>query len=108
MPQARRTADQTKVEIRRRTRNHRGPDSPPADMAYAKATLGKVAALQGNVPLSLLQLGEPRAVREYCRKLIEMAAPGVGFLLDSGAVIHQSEAENIRAMVQAAHDFGVY
>ncbi|HLA82101.1 MAG TPA: uroporphyrinogen decarboxylase family protein, partial [Thermoleophilia bacterium] len=79
-----------------------------SDMAYAKATLGKVAALQGNVPLSLLQLGEAQAVTEYCRKLIEVAAPGGGFLLDSGAVIHQGKAENVRAMVQAAHDFGVY
>jgi hypothetical protein len=78
------------------------------DMAYAKATLGKVAALQGNVPLSLLQLGEAEAVREYCRKLIEVAGPGGGFLLDSGAVIHEAKAENVRAMVQAAHDFGVY
>lgn len=79
-----------------------------SDMAYAKSTLGKVAALQGNVPLSLLQLGEAQAVREYCRKLIEVAAPGGGFLLDSGAVIHQGKAENVRAMVQAAHEFGVY
>jgi hypothetical protein len=79
-----------------------------SDMAYAKEVLGKTAAIQGNVPLSLLQLSTPEAVREYCRKLIEVAAPGGGFLLDSGAVIHQGKAENIRAMVQAARDYGVY
>jgi hypothetical protein len=78
------------------------------DMAYAKATLGKVSALQGNVPLSLLQLGTPEAVREYCRTLIEAAAPGGGFLLDSGAVLHQCKAENVHAMIQSAHEFGVY
>ena len=78
------------------------------DMALAKATLGKVAAIQGNVPLSILQTGTPDDVREYCRKLIEVAAPGGGFLLDSGAVIHQGKDENIRAMIQAARDFGVY
>ena len=66
-----------------------------------------MAALQGNVPLSLLQLSTPEAVREYCRKLIEVAAPGGGFLLDSGAVLHQCKAENVKAMIQAAHDFGV-
>ena len=60
-----------------------------SDMAYAKQVLGKTAAIQGNVPLSLLQLSTPEAVREYCRKLIEVAAPGGGFLLDSGAVIHR-------------------
>ena len=78
------------------------------DMAHAKKVLGPTAAIQGNVPLSLLQLSSPEAVREYCRQLIETMAPGGGFLLDSGAVIHQGKAENVRAMVQAAHDFGVY
>ncbi len=78
------------------------------DMALAKATLGKVAAIQGNVPLSILQMGTPESVREYCRKLIETAAPGGGFLLDSGAVIHQGNDDNLRAMIQAARDYGVY
>lgn len=78
------------------------------DMAHAKATLGQVAALQGNVPLSLLQTGTPQEVRDHCRKLIEVAAPGGGFLLDSGAVLHQGKEENVRALVQAAHDYGRY
>jgi uroporphyrinogen-III decarboxylase len=78
------------------------------DMAHAKATLGRVAALQGNVPLSLLQTGTPAEVREYCRRLIEVAAPGGGFLLDSGAVVQQGKDENLRAMLQAARDYGVY
>jgi hypothetical protein len=78
------------------------------DMAHAKATLGQVAALQGNVPLSLLQTATPDDVREYCRRLIEVAAPGGGFLLDSGAAMQQGKDENIRAMMQAARDFGTY
>jgi uroporphyrinogen-III decarboxylase len=78
------------------------------DMAHAKATLGRVAAIQGNVPLSLLQTGTPDEVRECCRRLIEVAAPGGGFLLDSGAVIHQGKDENLRAMLQAARDYGTY
>ena len=78
------------------------------DMAHAKAALGQVAALAGNVPLSLLQTGAPAEVREYCRRLIEVAAPDGGFLLDSGAIIHQGKDENIRAMIQAAQEFGTY
>ncbi len=78
------------------------------DMAHAKATLGRVAALQGNVPLSLLATGTPEEVREYCRRLIEVAAPGGGFLLDSGAVIYDAKEANVRAMLQAARDFGGY
>ncbi len=78
------------------------------DMAHAKATLGQVAALQGNVPLSLLATGTPEDVRQYCRRLIEVAAPGGGFLLDSGAVIYDAKEANVRAMIQAARDYGVY
>jgi hypothetical protein len=78
------------------------------NMARAKATLGQVAAIQGNVPLSLLQTGTSANVREYCYRLIEEMAPGGGFLLDSGAAVFEAEEENIRAMVQAAHDYGVY
>jgi Uroporphyrinogen decarboxylase (URO-D) len=78
------------------------------DMAHAKATLGQVAALQGNVPLSLLQTATPAEVTDYCRRLIEVAAPGGGFLLDSGGAMQQGKEENIRAMIQAALDHGVY
>jgi hypothetical protein len=78
------------------------------DMAHAKATLGKVAALQGNVPLSLLQTAEPAEVTEYCRRLIEVAAPGGGFLLDSGAAMQEGKEENVRAMIQAARHLGAY
>ena len=78
------------------------------DMARAKATLGQVAALQGNVPLSLLSKGTPEAVREYCRRLIEVAAPGGGFLLDAGAAMYDANEANVRAMIQAARDFGAY
>jgi uroporphyrinogen-III decarboxylase len=78
------------------------------DMTHAKATIGKVSAIQGNVPLSILQTGTPEQVTEYCRRLIEVAAPGGGFILDSGAVLHEGNQENIRAMIQAAHDYGTY
>ena len=78
------------------------------DMAHAKATLGHVAALQGNVPLSLLATGTPEEVRQYCRRLIEVAAPGGGFILDSGAVLYEAPEDNVKAMLQAAHDYGKY
>lgn len=78
------------------------------DMAHAKATLGRVAALQGNVPLSLIAKGTPGEVREYCRGLIEAAAPGGGFLLDSGAVMYDAREANVRAMLQAAREYGTY
>lgn len=78
------------------------------DMARAKKTVGKVACIQGNVPLSLLHAGTPDEVTRYCRNLIETAAPGGGFILDVGAVMHQGNDENLGAMMQAVLDYGVY
>lgn len=78
------------------------------DMARAKETVGKVACIQGNVPLSLLHAGTPTEVTEYCRRLIEVAAPGGGFMLDIGAVMQQGKEENLLAMRQAAEEYGVY
>jgi hypothetical protein len=78
------------------------------DMALAKKTIGKVACIQGNVPLSLLHAGSPGEVTDYCRGLIEAAAPGGGFLLDIGAVMHQGNDENLWAMMRSVLDYGVY
>jgi hypothetical protein len=52
--------------------------------------------------------GTPEEVRKYCRDLIEVAAAGGGFLLDSGAALYTAKPENTRAMIAAARDFGAY
>jgi len=74
------------------------------DMKRAKQILGGTACIQGNVPLSLLQLGTAEQVTAYCRDLIENVAPGGGFILDVGAVLDEAKPGNVEAMVQAARD----
>ena len=46
------------------------------DMRRAKEVLGGVACIQGNVPVSLLQLGTAEEVTAYCRDLIDAVGPG--------------------------------
>jgi uroporphyrinogen-III decarboxylase len=72
------------------------------DMRKAKETLGGVACIQGNVPLSMLQLGGPDEVRAYSRELIETVGKGGGFILDVGAVVDEAKEENMLAMMAAA------
>ena len=74
------------------------------DMKKAKEIMGGVACIQGNVPLSLLQLGTAEEVKAYARDLIENVAPGGGFILDVGAVLDDAKPGNVEAMVQAAKD----
>jgi hypothetical protein len=78
------------------------------DMAKAKEILGITACISGNVPTSLLCTGTPQAVKDYCRKLIEVCAAGGGFILTGGAAIDRGNPDNLHAMVEAVEEFGRY
>jgi hypothetical protein len=78
------------------------------DMTRAKQTIGKVACIQGNVPLSLIYAGTPEETVEYTRGLIESAGKGGGFVLDIGAVADSGKEENLHAMIDTAHKYGQY
>jgi uroporphyrinogen-III decarboxylase len=78
------------------------------DMAAAKKILGDTACIAGNVPTSLLRTGTPGAVKEYCRQLIEVCGEGGGFILTGGASIDKGNPANLRAMMEAAEEYGVY
>jgi hypothetical protein len=78
------------------------------DMAAAKRTLGDVCCIMGNVPTSLLITGSPADVKEHCRRLIETCGPGGGYILAGGANLDRGRADNLRAMMEAAREYGVY
>ena len=77
------------------------------DMARAKEVLGN-QCLTGNVPTSLMCTGTPEAVKEHCRRLIEVCGKGGGYILTGGAGSAQVKEENLRAMMEAAKEYGVY
>jgi hypothetical protein len=78
------------------------------DMAKAKKILGNKCAVQGNVPLSLLVTGTAADTKEYCRKLIEDCGKGGGFILSAGGVADNPKLDNLRAMIAAVKEYGVY
>jgi hypothetical protein len=78
------------------------------DMAKAKRILGADCSLQGNVPASLLVMGSPEEVKAESRRLIEICAPGGGYILGPGAIPESPKLENLRAMAEAAREYGVY
>ncbi len=78
------------------------------DMARAKKVLGNNACIAGNVPASLLCTGKPEQVKEYCRMLIETCAPGGGYILTGAAAMDHGDPDNIRAMMDAAKEYGMY
>jgi len=78
------------------------------DMKKAKETVGQVACIAGNVPVSLLCNGTTDEVKAYCEDLINIAGKGGGFIFSTGAGMQGARAKNIRAMMDTAKERGVY
>jgi uroporphyrinogen-III decarboxylase len=78
------------------------------DMTRAKKILGDNACIMGNIPTSLLVTGKPEEVKAYCKKLIETAGKGGGYIMAPGATADDSKVENLEAMLEAAREYGVY
>lgn len=78
------------------------------DMVKAKQILGKTCCIAGNVPSSLVVTGDFAKVKEYCRNIIEICAPGGGFILAGGAQVDEGNPENLHAMLEAAKEYGRY
>lgn len=73
----------------------------------AKRVLGDHMCICGDVPASLLSLGEPEEVDEYCRRLIVEVGDGGGFILSSGcSTPPDARPENVRAMVESVRKYG--
>jgi uroporphyrinogen-III decarboxylase len=79
-----------------------------SDIAKVKKTLGKVACMYGNVPSALLALSKPQEVKDYVKKCIDVAGKGGGYIVSNGAFFDQAKAENVKAMVDFAKEYGVY
>ncbi|KLU60610.1 methylcobalamin:coenzyme M methyltransferase [Peptococcaceae bacterium CEB3] len=83
-------------------------DFEDIDMFEAKKALGDVACIAGNVPNALLSYGTPKEVEEYCKKLIDVCAPGGGFMMDTAAMVDDAKPENMQAMFRVTREHGVY
>lgn len=78
------------------------------DMKRAKETVGQVACIAGNVPLSLLCTSTPDEVEAYCKDLIDVAGKEGGFILSTGAGMQGSKPENVKAMIDFSKQYGEY
>lgn len=76
------------------------------DMFRAKEVLRDHVCIMGNVPSALLQIGSPREVEEYCRKLIRVCGKGGGFILTQGSSVDEAKPGNIKAMVDSVKKYG--
>ena len=76
------------------------------NMATAKEKIGARTAIVGNVnTVTELLQGTPESVAASAQRCIDQAGAGGGFLLGSGCIVPRfTPVENLRAMVQTAHN----
>jgi hypothetical protein len=66
-------------------------------------------ALSGGVNNVTLAIGTPEQVRQEVRTLIETVGKEGGYIMDASAIMqNDTTPENMRALVEATHEFGVY
>lgn len=78
------------------------------DMAEVKKKVGDRVCIAGNVPTGLMVTGTAQQVDDYCKKLIDICAPGGGFILTTGAGLDEGKAETTRAFIDASDKYGSY
>lgn len=76
------------------------------DIFKAKEVLRDHMCIMGDVPPSLISMGTPPQVTEYCKKLIDVVGEGGGFILSSGCSVPlDGKKENVKAMIDVAKNY---
>lgn len=76
------------------------------DIFRAKEILRDHMCISGDVPASLLSLGKPEEIQEYCKRLIDEVGEGGGFMLTTGCECPiDVKPENLRAMVETGKSY---
>jgi uroporphyrinogen-III decarboxylase len=78
------------------------------DMERAKAVLGGIAAISGNLPNRLMLMGTPEDIKEHCKKLIDTCGKEGGYIMDTSALLDEARPENVKAMFEFTRAYGVY
>ena len=78
------------------------------DIFRAKEILKDHLCIQGNVPSSLLQAGTAQDVKDHCKKLIDVIGKDGGFILSPRSSTDEVKPENLKAMIDFTHEYGVY
>jgi hypothetical protein len=62
----------------------------------------------GNVPVSLLKTAAPKEIKEHVKRLIDDVAGDGGYILSTGAVLDDAQAQNLHALIEAGKQYGRY
>lgn len=78
-------------------------------LELAKKELGDIACITGAFPNSLLDYGTPEKVRDECKKMLDICAPGGGYIFTTKcSLTAEAKPENVEAMFETVREYGKY
>jgi len=77
-------------------------------MKKVKEKVGKVACICGNLSTVSLIAGTPEKVERETKELIDICAPGGGFIMDCSLIIDNADPKNLAAWKEATLKHGCY
>ncbi len=78
------------------------------DMATAKKILGGKVCIGGGFPVSLIMTGTETQVKEETKKLLDIAAPGKGYILSVGCAMDEARPNTFKAFMETGRQYGRY
>ena len=79
-----------------------------ADMKRVKQTIGTVASFCGNLSIVTMEFGTPQQVADETKRLLDICAPGGGYLFDFDGSLENAKPENIEILFKTLEDYGKY
>jgi hypothetical protein len=78
------------------------------DFARAKKILGNYACIGGGMPTSLLMQGNVAQIEDETKRIIDICAPGGGYIMSNSTALDVVPPESMRAWHEATLKFGQY
>ena len=78
------------------------------DMELAKKELKGVACIGGGFPSTLLQFGTKEQVVEECKRFLDKAMPGGGYIFRTSSGLDGAKVDNVIALFETVKEYGKY
>ncbi len=79
------------------------------DIFEVHKAVGHKFCISGGIPNDLLAFGTPDEVKQFVKKVIQGVGKDGGYIVDACAIMqNDTKLENLRAMGEAAYEYGVY
>lgn len=78
------------------------------DLKKAKEILGDVACIAGGFNTPLLDRKTPQEIKDEVKRILDIVAPGGGYIFETSCGLDYAKPENVTAMTEAVREFGKY